>query len=53
MVIDGAKGIEARTRKLFEICRWRDIPIITFINNMDRETREPMFFWTRLKRGWR
>jgi peptide chain release factor 3 len=42
MVIDGARGIEARTRKLFEICRLRDIPIITFINKMDRETREPL-----------
>ncbi len=41
MVIDGARGIEARTRKLFEICRLRDIPIITFINKMDREAREP------------
>ena len=41
MVIDAARGIEARTRKLFEICRLRDIPIITFINKMDRESREP------------
>jgi peptide chain release factor 3 len=41
MVIDAAKGIEARTRKLFEVCRLRDIPIITFINKMDRETRDP------------
>jgi peptide chain release factor 3 len=40
MVIDGAKGIEARTRKLFEVCRLRDIPIVTFINKMDRETRD-------------
>ncbi|QDL97069.1 peptide chain release factor 3 [Rhodopseudomonas palustris] len=40
MVIDAAKGIEARTRKLFEVCRLRDIPIITFINKMDRETRD-------------
>jgi peptide chain release factor 3 len=40
MVIDAAKGIEARTRKLFEICRLRDIPIITFINKMDRESRD-------------
>ena len=39
MVIDAAKGIEARTRKLFEVCRLRDIPIVTFINKMDRETR--------------
>ena len=41
MVIDAAKGIEARTRKLFEICRLRDIPILTFINKMDREARDP------------
>jgi peptide chain release factor 3 len=40
MVIDAAKGIEARTRKLFEVCRLRDIPIITFINKMDRESRD-------------
>jgi peptide chain release factor 3 len=42
MVIDAAKGIEARTRKLFEVCRLRDIPIITFINKMDRESRDPL-----------
>ncbi|MCH4090711.1 peptide chain release factor 3 [Acetobacter sp.] len=41
MVIDAAKGIEDRTRKLFEICRLRDIPIVTFINKMDRESRDP------------
>src|SRR5437762_7028339 len=41
MVIDAAKGIEARTRKLFEVCRLRDIPILTFINKMDREARDP------------
>jgi peptide chain release factor 3 len=41
MVIDAAKGIEARTRKLFEVCRRRNIPIVTFINKMDRETRDP------------
>jgi peptide chain release factor 3 len=41
MVIDAAKGIEARTRKLFEVCRLRDIPIITFINKLDRESRDP------------
>src|SRR3954467_3367296 len=38
---DAAKGIEARTRKLFEVCRLRDIPIVTFINKMDRESRDP------------
>src|SRR3984957_1423360 len=42
MVIDAAKGIEARTRKLFEICRLRDVPIITFINKMDRESKDPI-----------
>jgi peptide chain release factor 3 len=42
MVIDAARGIEARTRKLFEICRLRDIPIVTFVNKMDRESREPL-----------
>jgi peptide chain release factor 3 len=41
MVIDAAKGIESQTRKLFEVCRLRNIPIITFINKMDREGRDP------------
>jgi peptide chain release factor 3 len=41
MVIDAARGIETQTRKLFEVCRLRDIPIITFINKMDREARDP------------
>jgi len=41
MVIDAAKGIEAQTLKLFEVCRLRDIPIITFINKVDREGRDP------------
>src|ERR1700753_1282527 len=41
MVIDAAKGIEARTRKLFEVCRLRDVPIVTFINKLDRESRDP------------
>ncbi len=41
MVIDAAKGIESQTRKLFEVCRLRDIPIITFINKVDREARDP------------
>lgn len=42
MVIDGAKGIEAQTLKLFEVCRKRGIPIFTFVNKMDRPTREPL-----------
>ncbi|MDE1901612.1 MAG: peptide chain release factor 3 [Alphaproteobacteria bacterium] len=41
MVIDAAKGIESQTRKLFEVCRLRDVPIMTFINKMDREARDP------------
>lgn len=41
MVLDVAKGIEAQTLKLFEVCRLRDIPIITFINKMDREGQDP------------
>ncbi len=51
MVIDAAKGIEARTRKLFEICRLRDIPIITFINKMDREAREPLDLLDEIEKG--
>jgi len=42
MVIDGAKGVEARTIKLMEVCRLRTTPIITFINKMDRDSREPI-----------
>ena len=41
MVIDAARGIEAQTRKLFEVCRLRDVPIITFINKVDREGLDP------------
>ncbi|PWK61094.1 peptide chain release factor 3 [Roseicyclus mahoneyensis] len=40
MVIDGAKGVESQTRKLFEVCRMRDLPILTFCNKMDREARD-------------
>ncbi len=41
MVLDAAKGIENQTRKLFEVCRLRDVPIITFINKLDREGLDP------------
>ncbi len=41
MVIDAARGIEAQTRKLFEVCRLRSVPIITFVNKVDREGRAP------------
>ena len=40
MVIDGAKGVESQTQKLFEVCRMRDLPIMTFCNKMDREARD-------------
>src|SRR5688572_27437586 len=42
MVLDAAKGIEPQTRKLFEVWRLRDVPIITFVNKLDREGREPL-----------
>ena len=42
MVLDAAKGIEAQTRKLFEVCRNREIPIVTFINKWDRPARDPL-----------
>ncbi|MEQ9043459.1 MAG: peptide chain release factor 3 [Sneathiellaceae bacterium] len=41
MVLDAAKGIEPQTRKLFEVCRLRDVPIATFINKLDRESQDP------------
>jgi peptide chain release factor 3 len=46
MVLDAAKGIEAQTRKLFEVCRLRDVPIITFIN------ATPSSSWTRSPISW-
>src|SRR5437763_1689891 len=42
MVIDAANVVEAQTRRLIEVCRQRDTPIITFVNKMDREVREPL-----------
>jgi peptide chain release factor 3 len=42
MVIDGAKGVEARTIKLMDVCRLRDTPIVSFINKMDRDIRDPV-----------
>jgi len=42
MVIDGAKGVEERTIKLMDVCRMRDTPIISFVNKLDREIREPL-----------
>ncbi len=42
MVIDAAKGVEAQTIKLLDVCRMRDTPIVTFMNKMDREVRDPL-----------
>ena len=42
MVVDAAKGVEARTIKLMEVCRLRDTPIFTFVNKLDRDTRDPV-----------
>jgi len=50
MVLDAARGIEARTLKLFEICRLRDIPIVTFINKMDRESQDPLDLLDEIER---
>ncbi len=50
MVIDSAKGVEARTIKLMEVCRLRDTPIMTFINKLDREGREPIELLDEIER---
>ena len=42
MVIDGAKGLETQTKKLFKVCAMREIPIFTFVNKLDREARDPL-----------
>ena len=49
MVIDGAKGVEDQTRKLFAACRLRGIPIFTFINKLDRETKDPLELLSELE----
>jgi peptide chain release factor 3 len=50
MVIDCAKGVEARTIKLMEVCRLRDTPIMTFVNKLDREGREPLDLLDEIER---
>ena len=50
MVIDCAKGVEERTIKLMEVCRLRDTPIITFVNKLDREGREPLELLDEIER---
>ncbi len=50
MVIDGGKGVEAQTRKLFKVCAMRRIPIFTFINKMDRDSKDPFDLLDELER---
>src|SRR5689334_20874373 len=50
MVIDAGKGIETQTRKLFEVCRKRQVPIFTFMNKCDRPTLEPLALLDELER---
>lgn len=50
MVIDAGKGIEAQTHKLFEVCRRRGVPIFTFINKLDRPSREPLALLDELEK---
>lgn len=50
MVIDAGKGVEPQTRKLFEVCRRRGVPIFTFMNKCDRPTREPLELIDELER---
>jgi peptide chain release factor 3 len=51
MVLDAAKGIEEQTRKLFEVCRLRDVSIITFVNKLDREARDPFDFLDEIEQS--
>src|SRR5437867_9426542 len=50
MVIDAGKGIESQTRKLFEVCRQRGVPIFTFMNKLDRPARDPLALLDELER---
>ena len=51
IVVDGAKGVEAQTRKLMEVCRMRNTPVIIFVNKMDREGRDPFDYSMNWKRN--
>jgi len=50
MLIDAAKGLEPQTRKLFEVCKLRQLPIFTFVNKMDRPGREPLDLLDEIER---
>jgi peptide chain release factor 3 len=50
MVVDAAKGVEAQTRKLFEVCRARRIPVLTFVNKLDQPSRDPFALLDEIER---
>ena len=50
MVIDAAKGIESQTRKLFEVCKLRRLPVLTFINKLDQPSRDPFDLLDEIER---
>src|SRR4051812_13014747 len=49
MLIDAAKGVETQTRKLFQVCRMRNTPIVTFMNKLDRPSRDPFDLMTEIE----
>ena len=51
MVIDAANGVEPQTRRLLQVCRARNTPILTFVNKMDREVKEPLALMDEIERG--
>lgn len=51
IVIDGAKGVESQTRKLMDVCRMRQTPVIVFVNKLDRPARIPSTCWTKSRRN--
>jgi hypothetical protein len=53
MALGAARGIEEQTRKLFEVCRLSDVPIITFVNKLNREGRVRSDYGTRSSMRWR
>lgn len=51
IVIDGAKGVESQTRKLMDVCRMRQTPVIVFVNKLDRPCKDPSTCWTKSRRN--
>ena len=52
IVVDGAKGVETQTRKLMEVCRMRNTPVIIFVNKMDREAKDRSICWMNWRKNW-